>query len=88
MAIPETDNNDKISSELISTDEADEDDVIQVIYKERQKGNRKCSIRTFSEARRERQVERELNDIADLLISHGYDADTAISIANAIYHLL
>ena len=79
----ETDNTDKVSSELILTDEADEDDVSQVIYKERQQGNRKYSIRSSSETRRERQVERELNDIADLLISHGYDADTAISIAIA-----
>ena len=79
----ETDNTDKVSSELISTDEANDDDVSQVLYKKTQKGNRKCSRRTSSEARRERQVERELNDIADLLISHGYDADTAISIANA-----
>ena len=79
----ETDNTDKVSNELISTDEADKDDVSQVIYKKRQKGNRKYSIRSSSKARRERQVERELNDIADLLISHGYDADTTISIANA-----
>ena len=57
-SLTETYNTDRVSSELISTDEADEEDVSQVKYKEKQKGNRKCSIRKSSEAQPERQAER------------------------------
>ena len=31
----------------------------------------------------QKDKQRELNDFADLLISHGYDANMAVSIANA-----
>ena len=38
-----TKNTDEEISELISTDKADKNDVSQVFYKEKQKGNRKCT---------------------------------------------
>ena len=50
------------------------------MHKEVYEENRKHNIRTHNEAKRKRQVERELNNIIDLK-PHGYDTNTAISIS-------
>ena len=75
MTILSRKNIEHVDNELISTDKVD--DAKKVMQKEIYDENRKRKVRTHSEAKLERQVERELNDISDL-ISHGYETDRAI----------